>query len=79
MQANVTSIIQTNVLSTVSINSDSKKVRHKMNCYILHTFLLLDILLLLIAIICYHYIKIRSKQTKYSLTNNTKMEKNNEF
>ena len=33
---------------------------HKMNCYILHTVLLVIILLLIIAIICYHYAKLKN-------------------
>ena len=37
--------ISTNVTSAVSINSDDKKVRCKMDCYILLTFLLETILL----------------------------------
>ena len=49
-------------MSTMSINSDGKKVRYKMNCYILHTVLLVVILLFIIVIICYHYTKHRSKQ-----------------
>ena len=36
-------------------NSDDKKVRHEMNGYILHTVLLVVILLLITAVICYHY------------------------
>ena len=39
--------MSTNVTSTVSINSDDKKLRYKRNCYILNTVL----------IICYHYAK----------------------
>ena len=35
-----------------------------MDCYILHTVLLVIILLLIIAIICYHYAKHRSKLKK---------------
>ena len=54
---NVTNVISTNALSTVSINSDDKKVRYKMNCYILHRFLLVSILLFIIAIICNHFAK----------------------
>ena len=50
------------IATNVSINSDSKKVRYKINCYILHTVLLVIILLLIITIICYHYAKHRSKQ-----------------
>ena len=38
------------------------KIRHKINCYILHTVLLAMILLLLIATVCYQYAKNRSKQ-----------------
>ena len=33
-----------------------------MDCYIFHAFLLVIILLFMIVIICYHYIKHRSKQ-----------------
>ena len=50
----ITNTIPTNVTSTVSINSDHKKVRNKMDCYILHTFLLATVLLFITAIICYH-------------------------
>ena len=35
-----------------------------MNCYILHTFLLVIILLFIITIICYHYVKYRLKQKR---------------
>ena len=51
----------TNVASAVSINSDDKN-KDKIDCYILHTFLLAVILLFIIAIICYHYVKHREKQ-----------------
>ena len=37
--------ILTNVTSTAPINFDDKKVRYKMVCYILNTFLLVNILL----------------------------------
>ena len=43
-----------NVMSTAPINCHSKKVR---DCYILHTVLLVIILLLIITIICYQYVK----------------------
>ena len=49
-----TNTIVTNVTSTASINSLSKKVR---DCYILHTVLLVIILLLIIVIIFYYYAK----------------------
>ena len=62
VSTNVTNTTPTNVTNTVSINSYDKKVRHKTNCYILHMFSLATILLLRIAIICYHYIKYRSKR-----------------
>ena len=45
---------KTNVTSTASINCRSKKVR---DYYILHTVLLVIILILITAIICYHYTK----------------------
>ena len=46
--------IATKVLSTASINCHSKKVR---DYYILHTVLSVTIILLIITIICYHYVK----------------------
>ena len=54
-------IVSTNVTSTVSINCHNKKVRYKIDCYILHKVLLVIILLLTITIICYYYAKHRSK------------------
>ena len=56
----VTNTVPTNVSSTVSTNFH-KKARYKMNCYILHTVLLVTKLLLMIAIICYHYANHGSK------------------
>ena len=44
----------TNVTTTASINCHSKKLR---DCYILHAVLLAITLLLIIAIIYYHYAK----------------------
>ena len=49
-----------NVMNTVSTNFH-KKVRYKTDCYILHTILLVIILLLITAIICYHFAKHTSK------------------
>ena len=49
-----TNTIATNVLRTASINCHSKKVR---DYYILHTVLSVTIILLIITIICYHYVK----------------------
>ena len=43
-----------------------------MNYYTLHTVLLVIILLFIIAIICYHYAKLWSKQKKYWHTNTIK-------
>ena len=57
----MTNAILTKATSTVSINSDDKRVRYKMDCYILHAFVLVTILLFIIAICC-HYAKQRSKQ-----------------
>ena len=57
----------------------NKKVRYKMDCYILQKVLLVIILLFIIAIICYHYAKHRLKLKKtYCGTKNIKVE-NNEF
>ena len=51
----IVSIKKTNITSTSSINYHSIKVR---DCYILHTVLLLEIILLLMIItFCYHYAK----------------------
>ena len=53
----------------LSINSDGKKkVRYKIDCYILHLVLLVIILLLIIIIICYHYAKHISTQSIKALT-----------
>ena len=52
-----TDSVSTNVTNTVSINSDDSKVRYKMDCYIFHNFLLVIILLIIIALIWYHYTK----------------------
>ena len=49
-----TNTVATNVTSIASINCHSKKVR---DCYILQTVLLVIILLLIINIICYDYVK----------------------
>ena len=50
------------IAANVSRNYNDKKVRYKTDCYILHTVLLAIMLLLIIAITCYHYEKHRSKQ-----------------
>ena len=59
--ANVANTFSGNVMSAASISYSSKKLRCKMGCYILPTVLLVMILLFIIAIICYHYTKHRSK------------------
>ena len=48
--------------TNVSISSDNKKARYKVDCYILHAVLLAFVLLLIIAITCDHYAKHKSKQ-----------------
>ena len=45
----------------------TKKVRYKIDCYILHTVSLAIIILLIIAIICYHHAQHRSRQTPFGL------------
>ena len=47
----MTNTVTTNVISTMSTNSEYKKVRYKMDCFILHTLLLVIISLFIIAII----------------------------
>ena len=56
------SSIATNVTNTSSVNWHSKNVWYEIDCYILHTVLLVIILLLIITTICYHYPKHMSKQ-----------------
>ena len=46
----------------MSINSDDEKVRHKNDYYIWPRVLLVTILLSIITIICYHYVKHKSTQ-----------------
>ena len=59
----IVSTEMTNAIATnVSVNYHNKKVRCKIDCYILHTVLLVIILLLIIAIICHHYAKHWPKQ-----------------
>ena len=61
---NVMDIVSTEMTNTiatnVSTNSDGKKVRYKMDCYILHTVLLVIMLSMIITIICYHYAKLKN-------------------
>ena len=61
---NVMDIVSTEMTNTiatnVSTNSDGKKVRYKMDCYILHTVLLVIMLSLIITIICYHHSKLKN-------------------
>ena len=64
--ANIRNTISTNITSTLSINSDDKKLRSKMDCYNLHTVLLVVILLFIIIIIWCHGAKYRSKQRRIS-------------
>ena len=56
---NVSTNLSTNVTSNVSINVFNKKVKYKMGSYVLHAVLLMTIFI--IAVICYHYAKHRSK------------------
>ena len=44
-EINVMNSVSANVTSALSINNDDKNVRYKMDCYILHTFLLVTILI----------------------------------
>ena len=53
--------ITNSIATNVSINCRSKKVRYKIDFYVLHAVLLAIILLLIIPTICYYYAKHRSK------------------
>ena len=58
VSANVTNTIPTDVASTVSVNSDDKKVRYEIDCYIHTISLVIMTLLLLLVVIsigCYYY------------------------
>ena len=59
---NVANTISANATSTVPLNSDNKKVRYAINCYVLYTFLLVTILLFIITIICFVTQSIDQKQ-----------------
>ena len=67
VSTSVTNSVSTNVTRTKSINCDDKKIRYRMDCYILHTYLLVTIILFMIAIISYHYAKHKSKQKNMGL------------
>ena len=69
----VTDAILTNVTNTVSITYADENVRYKMDCSILHKFLLVIILLFMFAIISFHATNYRAKQ-KTTDTNNVKMQ-----
>ena len=71
---NVTNIAAAKVMSTVPINSDGKKVRCKIDCYLLQKLLLVTMSLFIIVIICYHCINYRSKQDSHTI--NIKIESN---
>ena len=62
----VMDIVSTKMTNAIAapliINSDGKKVRYKIDYYFLHTVLTVTILLLIITITCYHYVKHMSKQ-----------------
>ena len=59
----IVSIKKTNTIArNVTKNCHSKKVRYKIDLYILHTVLLVIVLLLIITIICYYDLNHRSKQ-----------------
>ena len=58
----------TNTIATnVSINFFAKNQGYKIDCFILHTVLLVIILLLIITITSYHYTKHRSTQKSIDL------------
>ena len=62
----VMDIVSTKMTNAIAapliINSDGKKVRYKIDYYFLHTVLTVTMLLLIITITCYHYVKHMSKQ-----------------
>ena len=75
----MTNTVATNFTSTISINSDEKKVGYKMDYYFLHTFLLVTISLFLLLLVFAMIMQNIGQNKKYRRpSNNTKMEKNND-
>ena len=75
----MTNTVATNFTSTISINSDEKKVGYKMDYYFLHTFLLVTISLFLLLLVFAMIMQNIGQNKKYCrLSNDTKMEKNND-
>ena len=62
----VMDIVSTKMANTIATNASikfhNKKLRYKIDCYILQTVFLVIILLSIITIICYHYTTRKSKQ-----------------
>ena len=69
---NAISTVSTNVTCTVSMNSQNKKVLHKMDCYILLALLLVTILLFTIAIFPIIVQNISQMKKNSTLTKNIK-------
>ena len=61
----MTNAIVIDATSTMSINYCNKEVKHKVNCYVLNTVLLLIMLRFIITIMCYQYGMHRFKSKKY--------------
>ena len=74
MSDEIISVIDSTSTNATNTMSDNKKVRYKMDCYVFHTFLLVAILLFIIVIICYHYVK-RVKAKKYWYINKINFKK----
>ena len=62
VSANVRCTAHMNPANIASTILNDEKVRYKMDCYILHTVLLVTILLFITTIICHDYAKHRPKQ-----------------
>ena len=75
----MTNTVATNFTSTISINSDEKKVGYKLDYYILHTSLLVTISLFLLLLVFAMIMQNIGQNKKHCRpSNNTKMEKNND-
>ena len=62
VSTNVSCSVPINAVNTASVSFNDEKVRYKVDCCILHTFLLVVIVLFIFAINCCHYTKHRLKQ-----------------
>ena len=57
LMISVLDIVSTKMTNTIATNVTKNHNKKVEDCYVLHTVLLVNILLLIINIVCYHYAK----------------------